>query len=104
MMRLQKISLGCAVVNTVYYYEIGNSAHNFKPGIYHGSSEYPYIPLAISHRVWAQGPRGGVRIIKEDWTKIEKFFGTKYVTHNPEAMKEFMWVKLKAKPLKESQK
>ena len=49
---------------------------------------------SYSHRVWTQGPRGGVKIIKD---KTDNNFG--YVTKNEELMKEFMWIKLKAQPL-----
>jgi len=28
-----------------------------------------------------------------------KYYGSNYLTKNQEAMKEFMWVKLKAKPI-----
>ena len=45
-----------------------------------------------SDRIWRQGPKGGVRIIKEN----EYIYGEKYVTKNENAMKEFMWVKLQA--------
>jgi hypothetical protein len=44
--------------------------------------------------VWLQGPRGGVKIIKD---KVGTEFG--YVTQNEKLMKEFMWVKLQAQSL-----
>jgi len=51
--------------------------------------------VSYSHKVWKQGPRGGVKIIKDRMGT--DFYG--YVTKNEEAMKEFMWVKLQAQPL-----
>ena len=52
-----------------------------------------------SNRVWCQGPRGGVKIVKD---RINYFggFGNGYVTNNQKAMKEFAWVKLSARPWK----
>ena len=52
--------------------------------------------MSYSHRVWVQGPRGGVRIIKD---RSGTDFDYGYLTKNEKAMKEFMWVKLKAQPL-----
>jgi len=46
----------------------------------------------LSTKIWRQGPKGGVKIIKD---RIG-FSYTGYVTNKPEYMKEFMWVKLKA--------
>lgn len=46
-----------------------------------------------SKRVWIQGPKGGVRL-KDEYNIF------RYVTKDEELMKEFMWVKLKAQPLK----
>ena len=50
--------------------------------------------MSYSNKVWVQGSRGGVKIIKDRTSNI---YG--YVTKNEELMKEFMWVKLKAQPL-----
>jgi hypothetical protein len=51
-----------------------------------------------SDRIWCQGPRGGVKIVKD---RINWYGGTYggYVTRNKTAMKEFAWVKLSARPL-----
>lgn len=50
-----------------------------------------------SDLVWCQGPQGGVRLVHQDWTKTNFVFRKQgYITTDPEAMKEFMWVKLKA--------
>ena len=95
-----RISLGCAVVDTVYYCEIiDDYTWEFTKGV----TMIPYRReyhtkvsrcISYSHRVWVQGPRGGVKILKD---RIDNVFG--YVTKNEELMKEFMWVKLKAQPL-----
>ena len=49
----------------------------------------------LSTRVWRQGPKGGVKVMKD---KTRNHRG--YVTSNEEMMKKFIWVKLKAKPVK----
>ena len=50
-----------------------------------------------SHRVWCQGPRGGVKIVKDRITYPGGVYG--YITTNKKAMKEFACVKLSARPL-----
>jgi hypothetical protein len=87
---------------TIYYCEIpGNYTYEFPKGV----TAIPWkrehttkITRCISYsdRVWVQGPRGGVKIIKNrrDMTNV---YG--YVTKNEKLMKEFMWVKLKAQTL-----
>ena len=50
-----------------------------------------------SDRVWCQGPRGGVKIVKD---RIQLACEYGYVTKNENLMKEFMWIKLKAKELR----
>ena len=50
-----------------------------------------------SDRVWCQGPRGGVKIVKDRRTYPGGMYG--YITNNNKAMKEFAWVKLRAKAL-----
>jgi len=66
-----------------------NLMHRFNPNL-----------MKYSDIVWCQGFRGGVRLVHFNWMKYEnqtRKYG--YITSNPEAMKEFMWIKLKAKPL-----
>ena len=50
-----------------------------------------------SDRVWCQGPRGGVKIVKDRRTYPGGMYG--YITNNKKAMKEFAWVKLSARKL-----
>lgn len=73
-----------------------------KPGVYVGygspSDTRGLGPLfTVSNKIWRQGPRGGVKIIKDrekhDWGQMQP---TQYVTKNQDLMKEFMVVKLKA--------
>lgn len=52
--------------------------------------------MSYSHRVWVQGPKGGVKIIKNRLSNTN-LYG--YVTKNEGLMKEFMWVKLQAQTL-----
>ena len=79
-----------------YYYQFLEPGNQFSPGVYR--TDYPNgLMLGLSHRVWAQGPRGGVRIIHEDWRiPVSKRFGGGYKTTDPGAMKEFTFVKLSA--------
>jgi hypothetical protein len=50
-----------------------------------------------SSRVWCQGPRGGVKIVKDRINYYGGVYG--YITNNNKAMKEFAWAKLSARPL-----
>lgn len=51
--------------------------------------------LRESDTVWTQGPRGGVQIIKRTISSTSwDVYG--YITTNPDAMREFMWIKLRA--------
>ena len=51
-----------------------------------------------SDRIWCQGPRGGVKVVKD---RINYYGGGvyEYITNNEKAMKEFSWVKLSARRL-----
>jgi len=72
-------------------------AAGIKAGIYSYTSEagrrtsLEFTLIQFSEKVWRQGPRGGVKIIKERTTGIYQ-----YVTKDEEEMKKFMWVKLQA--------
>ena len=48
-----------------------------------------------SDQVWMQGPRGGVRLIKHAYWD----YWATYVRRDSEKMKQFLWVKLRAKKL-----
>ena len=99
---------GCAVAKNccTYYFEIdkdcADGIDTWSTGVY-SSQGYTsaYIiggqsRLArLSNRIWRQGPRGGVKIVKS-----RGLSGYRYVTNNEEMMKKFIWVKLKAQPVK----
>ena len=76
-------------------YEAGvYSAAGYMGAWYGGQSR-----LAMnSDRVWCQGPRGGVKIVKDRINYYGGVYGG-YVTNNKKAMKEFAWVKLSARHL-----
>ena len=48
--------------------------------------------------VWCQGPMGGIRVVHRSWFNgyyaRTRRYG--YIANNPQAMEEFMWIKLKA--------
>ena len=82
-----------------YYCEITDENWEFPAGVISITFRREYmtkITRIISHsdKVWYQGIRGGVKIIKD---KVGIEYG--YVTKNEELMKQFIWVKLKAQPL-----
>lgn len=80
-----------------YYYQFLPPGNQFSPGVYR--THYPNgLMYTLAHRVWIQGPRGGVRILWEDWQiPLGKRFGGGYKTTNTVAMKEFTFVKMSAK-------
>ena len=89
-----------------YYFELGqdrnDGINSWKAGVYSspgymgawygGQSRLSYN----SDRIWCQGPRGGVKLIKD---RIHLAGEHGYVTNNQKAMKEFAWLKLSARPL-----
>ena len=90
----------CAVVEYTYYCEVIFDRADYRPGVYafrpskDGSFPGYQRIVTLSHRVWRQGPKGGVKIIKD---RTSVFRNIRYVTTNENKMKEFMWIKLKAK-------
>jgi hypothetical protein len=48
-----------------------------------------------ANQVWCEGPQGGISLVHQSW-KCKTNFKTGYVKNDPEAMKEFMWIKLRA--------
>ena len=90
------------MADNIFYCEVGvdqeNSHWEFPPGIYVIPDRSGYRTkisrcMSYSKRVWIQGPKGGIRL-KDEYNIF------RYVTRDEELMKEFMWVKLKAQPLK----
>lgn len=80
-----------------YYCKV-TSNKLYTPGVYtFTAGAYHRNPSLISHsiKVWRQGPKGGVKLVKDRWS----WYGSnKYVTKDEKAIKEFMWVKLQAQP------
>lgn len=105
---------GCAVVKIIknnrctYYFELQQDRtdhiDSWKAGVYSSPGRmggYYGGQTRLSHncdRVWMQGPRGGVKIVKDRISYPVGMYG--YVTKNEKFMKEFMWIKLKAKELR----
>jgi hypothetical protein len=48
--------------------------------------------ITHSDKVWVQGPKGGVKLVKSR-NSISRYG---YVTRNEQAMQEFAWIKLSA--------
>jgi len=90
----------CAVAEYTYYCEVNDRIREYPAGVYKVIANgmgawFPVLNrlITVSDRVWQQGPKGGVRIIKSrDW-----LYPMGYVTTDEKYMKEFSWVKLRAK-------
>lgn len=65
---------------------IWRSGHDAFKSVYH------LILIQYSSKVWRQGPRGSVKIIKN-----RDIGSCGYVTTNEDQMKEFVWIKLQAR-------
>ena len=85
-----------------YYFEVKDHRGDVRDGVYSCQADLIHHDLRslgyfqISHRVWRQGPRGGVKIVKEHGWDL---YPCSYITTNPKWMKKFAWVKLKARPI-----
>lgn len=56
-----------------------------------------------SEQVWYQGPRGGVKLVKDSNTEPWKWnYWAPYLRQDSEKMKQFAWIKLRARALKQS--
>ena len=51
-----------------------------------------------SNQVWYQGPRGGVQLVKWDYWDYQ----ATYLRRDSEKMKQFLWIKLRARKLNQS--
>ena len=85
-----------------YYGVKGDSAwqldwHNSWLLVTNTNSQHMPRLMRESDQVWCQGPRGGVKIIKDRLTYPGGMYG--YITKDDKAMKEFVWVKLRARKL-----
>jgi len=66
----------------------------------HKNTNSQHMPRLMreSNQVWYQGPRGGVQLVKWDYWDYQ----ATYLRRDSEKMKQFTWVKLRAKELKQS--
>lgn len=86
-----------------YYCEVKDRIREYPQGVYKVVADSKFsarwVPTAnrlmtVSDRVWKQGPKGGVKIVKcRSWRSCP----TGYITTNEKYMREFAWIKLKAK-------
>ncbi len=90
------------MAKNTYYFEVKDHGGDVPDGVYSCQADpmnFHLLQLGyfqISHRVWRQGPRGGVKIVKDrGWDLVP----ATYITTNPKWMQKFAWAKLKARPL-----
>ena len=91
----------------MYYFELHQDRTDYidswKAGVYSaqgyvgGYTGWQNRLVHNSDRVWMQGPRGGVKIVKDRINYYGGVYG--HITTNKKAMKEFTWIKLSARPL-----
>ena len=55
-----------------------------------------------SEQVWYQGPRGGVKLVKDSSESLPWNYWACYLRQDSEKIKQFAWIKLRAKELKQS--
>lgn len=83
---------------TYHYYGVkGDSAWQLDLGNKLRSANSQHMPRLMreSDQVWCQGPRGGVQLIKGDYWD----YWATYLRRDSEKMKQFVWVKLRARAL-----
>lgn len=90
MAKLAEFTFYCEV--TYDRADIGPGMYTFR-GIRGNTLGYNRL-ITIADKVWRQGPKGGVKIIKDRNARWGHTL--QYVTTNEKIMKEFMWVKLQA--------
>ena len=90
-----------------YYCEVQSRIREYPEGVYKVVADkginarwFPQLNrlITVSDRVWKQGPKGGVKIVKSPWRDP---WPAGYVTSKDEYMREFLWVKIRAKELHE---
>jgi hypothetical protein len=87
-----------------YYCEILGNYGDYTTGVYKVVADkeingrwFPQLNrvMSFSDRVWKQGPKGGVKIVKSrSWP-----YPVGYITTDEKWMKKFTWIKLKAQAL-----
>ncbi len=95
----------CAAIDMgyhTYYCEVSINRSDYQAGVYKVVADkdfsgtwFPKLNriITMSDRVWKQGPKGGVKIIKNRGWRL---YPTGYITTDEKWMKKFAWVKLKA--------
>ena len=99
--QMQKIWLKCVDKMTYHYYGVkGDFAWQLDLGNKLRSANYWHMPRLMreSDQVWCQGPRGGVQLIKGAYWN----YWATYLRRDSEKMKQFVWVKLRARQLNQS--
>ena len=88
-----------------YYCEVNSKIREYPEGVYKvvAVGDFKWFPIlnriiTVSDRVWKQGPKGGVKFVKHRWH--DGVWPMGYITRNEKYMKEFSWIKLKAKEIK----
>ena len=88
-----------------YYCEVGSRIREYPAGVYKvvasngiNATWFPQLNrlTTVSDKVWKQGPKGGVKIVKYPWWNS---WPIGYITTNEKYMKEFAWIKLRAKAI-----
>jgi hypothetical protein len=93
-------------VNYHYYCEVNWDQPGRPRGVYtfdspdhkYATRSY-YDAVQMSDVIWRQGPRGGVKVVK-DRRGTYRTYPYGYVTSSKKHMERFMWVKLTARELK----
>jgi hypothetical protein len=79
-----------------YYGVKGDYAWKLALGNAWANSQHMPRLMRESDQVWVQGPRGGVQLIKGDYWD----YWATYLRRDSEKMKQFVWVKLRARALR----
>lgn len=85
-----------------YYCEVSSRVREYPAGVYKveasngNATWFPQLNrlTTVSDKVWKQGPKGGVKIVKYPWWNS---WPMGYITTNEKYMREFAWIKLRAK-------
>lgn len=82
--------------NTIYYCVGHNGSVTTVKTRGLATSRY-HLPswMYDSSQVWCEGPQGGISLVYQSW-RSRTHFKTGYCKSDPVAMKEFMWIKLRA--------
>lgn len=97
----------CIIMNdgrhTYYWIDRDGNVNSVKSNNNYGANRWwrPDV-FASAKKVWRQGPKGGVQLIKSPWYGPDRELGWNYlgyITNIPEAMAEFSWVVLSAVPV-----